>query len=93
VEDFGITAIEAMASGRPVIAFAAGGALETVVPEVTGKFFSEQSWESLGDTIIRFQSKDYSPEKIQEHAKQFDVESFKKKIQDYIDKSWQEIKK
>ncbi|MFH1172898.1 MAG: glycosyltransferase [bacterium] len=83
-EDFGITAVEAMASGRPVIAYASGGALETVIDGVTGKFFDEQSWEALADTIIRFKPEEYNPQAIREHARKFDVEVFKRKIQDYV---------
>ena len=46
-EDFGLTAVEAQAAGRPVIAFAQGGALETVIPGLTGAFFDEPSVEAL----------------------------------------------
>jgi glycosyltransferase involved in cell wall biosynthesis len=92
IEDFGITAIETMASGRPVIAFAAGGALETVADGTTGKFFDEQSWEALGDAIIRFQPEKFSPEKIKEHSRKFDILTFKQKIKDYIERSWKEFK-
>lgn len=84
-EDFGITAVEAMASGRPVIAYGAGGALETVIDGMTGKFFDEQTWESLADAVIRFKPEDYNPQAIREHAKKFDVEVFKQKIRDYVE--------
>jgi glycosyltransferase involved in cell wall biosynthesis len=55
VEDFGITAVEAQAAGKPVIAFRAGGALETVIEGETGLFFDEQTPESLGDAVFRFE--------------------------------------
>ncbi|MFH1226075.1 MAG: glycosyltransferase [bacterium] len=84
-EDFGITAVEAMASGRPVIAYGSGGALETVIDGVTGKFFDEQTWEALADAVIRFKPEDYNPPAIREHARKFDVEVFKRKIKDYIE--------
>lgn len=57
VEDFGITAVEAQAAGKPVIAFRAGGALETVIEGETGLFFNEQTPESLADAVQRFERK------------------------------------
>ncbi len=84
-EDFGITVIEAMASGRPVIAYAAGGATETVVPGVTGEFIDEQSWESLGDVILKFKPEQYDPQKIRAHAEQFSVNRFKERIQSFVE--------
>ncbi len=90
-EDFGITPVEAMASGRPVIAYGAGGALETVIPGKTGVHFDEQSWEALADTVIHFKSSDYDPEVIRKHAENFDVEQFKKKINSFIESTWQEF--
>lgn len=89
-EDFGITPLEAMASGRPVIAYGSGGALETVVPGKTGEFFDEQIWEELGDKIIRFRPENYDPHKIKEHAEQFDIDNFKGRIKSYINEAWQE---
>ena len=53
-EDFGITAVEAMAAGRPVIAYRAGGALETIKEGVTGLFFEEQTPGHLIKTLKRF---------------------------------------
>lgn len=88
VEDFGITAVEAMAAGRPVIAYGAGGALETIVEGVTGKFIKEQTWEELADAVIRMQKEQYDPVKIREHALKFDVDVFKKKIADLVAQSW-----
>jgi len=87
-EDFGITAVEAMASGRPVIAYPKGGALETVIPGVTGEFIEEQIWEDIVGEIIRFNPEKYNPEKIREHAKKFDTDIFKKKIREYVEKNF-----
>jgi len=85
-EDFGITAIEAMGCGRPVIAYDAGGAKETVIDGQTGVLFDEQSWESLGDAVIRFRAKDFDPQVIRTHAEKFGVERFEMEINDFIGK-------
>jgi len=92
-EDFGIAAVEAMACGRPVIAYQSGGALETVIPEETGQFFKEQTWESLADTVIRFHrvSDQFDPNKIRKHAEKFDTDVFQQKIKDFVGQSWQEF--
>ncbi len=84
VEDFGISALEAMAAGRPVIAYQKGGALETVVEGLSGTFFPEQTWESLAHRILRFKAEDYQPELIRQHARKFDESVFKTKILDFI---------
>jgi len=84
-EDFGITAIEAMASGRPVIAYRRGGAMETIKAGETGEFFDEQIWEELADKILRFDENNYQPEKIREHAQQFSWQVFQRQIKDLVD--------
>jgi glycosyltransferase involved in cell wall biosynthesis len=84
-EDFGITTIEAMASGRPVIAYHAGGAKETVLDGITGEFFEEQIWEDLAESILRFDESKYNPEVIREHAEKFSVDNFKLKFKEFID--------
>lgn len=91
-EDFGITPVEAMASGRPVIAYGAGGALETVVPGKTGVLFDEQSWEALADSVIHFKPSEFDPQAIRKHAQQFDTVEFKKRVQSFIEQAWQEFK-
>ncbi len=87
LEDAGITPLEAMASGRPVIAYGQGGALESVVAGITGEFFSEQTVESLTTAIKKFDEKKYDPIKIRAHALQFDKAVFKKKISQIIEKT------
>jgi len=88
-EDFGITTVEAMASGRPVIAYRKGGAVETVKEGETGVFFDSQTPEALVVAIKKFQSMSFDPVKIRQHAEQYSEERFKKQIMDYINREWQ----
>ncbi len=83
-EDFGITAVESMAAGRPVIAYGRGGALETVQPGLSGVLFDEQAWEPLADAIIRFKSAAYDPQAIRAWAQQFSAERFAREIQAFV---------
>lgn len=87
VEDFGIVPVEAMASGRPVIAYKEGGALETVVEGVTGEFFTPQTKEALVLSLKKFDSKKYNPTAIRAHALKFSKAIFKEKIMEYISNS------
>ncbi len=89
-EDFGITAVEAMASGRPVIAYRKGGAVETVIEGRTGVFIEEQSWEELANQIIRFEPERFDPRAIRAHAQAYDTGIFKEKIRKYVEDSLQE---
>ena len=84
IEDFGITVVEAMAAGVPVIAYAKGGALETVVAGKTGLFFADQDWESLASILIRFSPTAFRPELIREHARQFDTQRFVENFQTIV---------
>ena len=83
-EDFGITAVEAMAAGRPVIAYQAGGALEIVQPGITGLFFKEQTTDYLIETLRNFKLTDFDPNLIRKKAMEFDEERFKEKIREFI---------
>jgi glycosyltransferase involved in cell wall biosynthesis len=94
-EDFGIVPVEAQSFGRPVIAYASGGVLETVrgimpghaaAKNPTGIFFIEQSPSSLVEAILEFESKEheFSPRAIREHSLQFDSAIFKSRMADFI---------
>jgi glycosyltransferase involved in cell wall biosynthesis len=75
-EDFGIVPVEAMASGRPVIAYGRGGATETVLPNVTGLLFDEQTPEAMIDAVEQCRVIDFDPQKIAAHAGQFSRQRF-----------------
>ena len=88
-EDFGLTPVEAQACGRPVIAFAAGGALEHVRDGITGLYFRESTVESLMKTLTFFEDQ-FDPAVIQEHARTFDKELFVAKLYDLISRRYEE---
>lgn len=71
LEDFGIAPVEAQAAGRPVIAYKAGGALDTVIEGETGTFFEEQSLQTLVQAIKRFNQMAFSPERCVVNAARF----------------------
>lgn len=84
VEDFGIVPLEAMACGKPVIAFAAGGALETVVEGKTGVYFDRQDPSALEAAVKRVEQMSFDAEGIRRHSLQFNRPLFKEKINRYI---------
>jgi glycosyltransferase involved in cell wall biosynthesis len=84
-EDFGLVSIEAQACGRPVIAYQAGGALETVNPGKTGEFFSLQTPKALIDTLKKFNSSKYSSTNCRANAENFSQKSFKSKFKQTVD--------
>jgi glycosyltransferase involved in cell wall biosynthesis len=85
VEDFGITPLESMASGTPVIAYRAGGVLETLNEEVA-VFFEEPTMESLIGAVEKFKNKDIGRDCLLTRANEFSKEIFKKNIMDYIER-------
>ena len=86
IEDFGIVPVEAMASGRPVIAFAGGGALETVIPDTTGVLFEEQSAAGLRGAILRFESMQdrFAADALVSHAAKFSGARFRQEFSEFL---------
>jgi glycosyltransferase involved in cell wall biosynthesis len=94
-EDFGIVPVEAQSFGRPVIAYASGGVLETVrgtlpdqagVENPTGIFFTDQSFSGLTKAILEFESREHEfrPQTVREHSLQFDSSIFKQRISEFV---------
>lgn len=86
IEDLGLTALESMACGRPVVAYKEGGATETVIESVTGTFFERQMWESLYDKVFHTDFSVFNPEAIRRQAMKFDKNRFCLEIKKCLDK-------
>ena len=86
-EDFGITPLEAMAAGRPVIAYGAGGALETVVDGVTGRFFYEPSAAAVAAAVAAARADRYDPLAIRRHAEGYGSAVFLRRMRALIDQA------
>jgi glycosyltransferase involved in cell wall biosynthesis len=89
-DDFGIAPVEAMAAGRPVIAFGKGGTLESIIDGKTGLFFYYESVQSLSDTIIKLEKNysDFSPKSCREQAMKFSKTQFKKKMSEHVEQGY-----
>jgi glycosyltransferase involved in cell wall biosynthesis len=83
-EDFGIAPIEAQAAGRPVIAYAGGGALESVTEGITGLFFRDKTPESLVETLLRFDDRQFDPVAIRQSVLRFDRQEFERTFSEYV---------
>lgn len=84
LEDFGIAPVEAMSAGRPVIAYAGGGALDTVIPGTTGAFFDRQTAEQLAAVVAAFDWRSYSPPACREQAERFSRANFRRRLLAYL---------
>ena len=79
-EDFGIAPLEAMAAGRPVIAYGAGGALDTIIEGETGLFFREPTADALADAVRRMETTRFDPALLRAHAERFAVPRFQREL-------------
>jgi glycosyltransferase involved in cell wall biosynthesis len=91
-EDFGIAPVEAQAAGRPVIAYAGGGALDTVIDGETGVLFPEQTVESLIEAVHRLEEMQFDPARIHHHAQRFSVARFKQELLEFVATRWEEFR-
>ncbi len=84
-EDFGIAAVEAQSAGRPVIAYRAGGATETVIEDETGLFFEAQTPAALAEGVRRFEKMSFSKQDCRQNALRFDTGRFVREWQEFAD--------
>ncbi len=84
LEDFGITPLQAQAAGRPVIAYGAGGVLDTVIPGETGELFPEQTVEALAQALASFDPTRYDPAACRANAERFSNERFRRELGEYV---------
>jgi len=84
IEDFGIAPVEAMASGTPVIAYRAGGALDYVIDGKTGVFFADQTVDSLVGAISKFQSLHFVRTDIVNQSERFSTKTFQSQLSNYV---------
>ncbi|MDP1845591.1 MAG: glycosyltransferase [Candidatus Moranbacteria bacterium] len=91
-DDFGITPVEAMAQGTPVLALRKGGATETIIEGETGEFFDDPTIESMADGVRRFMAREseYDIEKIKEQARKFSKDIFMERIKKVIEEKMKE---
>jgi len=91
VEDFGLVALEAAAAGRPVVAFASGGSLETVVEGETGLFFYEPTAQALAHALQRLPAATWDRDRLREHARRFAPDVFRSRLAALIERSLEDF--
>lgn len=87
-EDFGITPLEAAASGKPTIAYQAGGALETILENKTGLFFEKQNADSLGGAILESEQMIWDPHVIRQHSEKYRRQAFLQALRETVHTQW-----
>jgi glycosyltransferase involved in cell wall biosynthesis len=85
--------VQAQAAGRPVIAYGAGGALDTVLPRKTGEHFDALTVESLIEAMARFEPGRYDPVRLRDHALQFDTRQFNERMQAFMEQAWENFQR
>jgi glycosyltransferase involved in cell wall biosynthesis len=84
-EDFGLTPVEAQAAGRPPVAYAGGGALETIADGETGFLFAEQTWEAAAEAMERARTTELDPARLRASAERFDVSAFERRLLRFVE--------
>lgn len=84
LEDYGLAPLEAQAAGRPVIAYGAGGVLETVIDGISGIFFHRQDVDALAEAILRFEHLSFDPAAIRLSAARFSMPVFQRELRDFV---------
>jgi len=92
-EDFGIAPVEAMACGTPVIAYRRGGALDTVVPNVTGMFFDEQTPRAVREAVAAFDRRNFDAQTIRNYAVRYDTSRFKARFAEFAWTSFEKFRR
>lgn len=90
IEDFGLTPVEAQACGRPVIAYAEGGLLESVREGVSGLFFREPTAQALVECVRAFEGRRFDPETIRRHAETFSMQTFQDQMTGFVEDAWRQ---
>ena len=89
-EDFGMSPVEAMALGTPVIGFGKGGTRDYIQPGVNGCFFPEQTTESLSRAVREFEETAFDGENVRESVGQFDEKHFRQQIASFVEQKLRE---
>jgi glycosyltransferase involved in cell wall biosynthesis len=92
IEDFGLVPLEAAAAGRPAVAYAAGGALETIVEGETGVFFREPTAAALESALVSVAALPINPDALVAHAQAFSPQRFRSALAALIDRYWTEFR-